>query len=44
MGIGKHLKLTFAVDNLLNYRPKYYYLNSPIVDGTNVMVGCKVRL
>jgi outer membrane receptor for ferrienterochelin and colicins len=44
MGVGKHLKLTFAVDNLLNYRPKYYYLNSPIVDGTNVMVGCKVRL
>ena len=44
MGIGKHLKLTFAVDNLLNYRPKYYYLNSPIVDGTNVMVGCKIRL
>lgn len=44
MGVGKHLKLTFAVDNLLNYRPKYYYLNSPIVDGTNVMVGCKIRL
>ena len=44
MGIGKHLKLTFAVDNLLNYRPKYYYLNSPVVDGTNVMVGCKIRL
>ena len=44
MGIGEFMKLTLAVDNLLNYRPKYYYLNSPIVDGTNFMVGMSVDI
>lgn len=37
--IGKSLKLNVTLDNLLNYRPTYYYLNSPVTDGISVMVG-----
>ena len=39
---GEHFKLTAAVDNVLNYKPKYYYLNSPLTDGANVMIGLGV--
>ena len=44
IGIGEYMKLTFAADNLFNYRPKYFYLNSPIVDGTNLMVGVSIDI
>ena len=37
--IGKAVKLTAALDNLFNYRPKYYYLNSPVTDGINFQIG-----
>ena len=40
--IGKAVKLTTAIDNLLNYRPKYYYLNCPLTDGANLQVGLSV--
>ncbi|MBO7466899.1 MAG: TonB-dependent receptor [Bacteroidaceae bacterium] len=33
-------KLTLAVDNLLNYKPEYHYMNTPVTDGANVMIGC----
>lgn len=36
------IKLTTALDNLFNYRPKYYYLNSPITDGINFQVGLSI--
>ncbi len=39
---GKGIKITAAVDNLFNYKPKYYYLNCPLTDGTNVMVGLDI--
>ncbi len=42
--IGKVVKLTVTVDNLLNYKPKYYYLNAPITDGTNILVGCSLDI
>ena len=40
--IGKAIKLTTALDNVLNYRPKYYYLNSPVTDGINFQVGVSI--
>lgn len=41
--IGK-LKLTLALDNLFNYRPKYYYLNAPLTDGINLMAGLSYQI
>ena len=40
--IGKAVKLTLAVDNLFNYRPRYYYLNAPVTDGINLQAGISV--
>ncbi len=37
--IKKSLKVTAALDNLFNYTPKYYYLNSPLTDGITFQVG-----
>lgn len=42
--IGKAVKLTMALDNLFNYRPKYYYLNSPVTDGINFQIGLSVDI
>ena len=41
---GKAFKVTAALDNLLNYKPKYHYLNSPLTDGINLMVGLSVDI
>lgn len=38
------LKVTVAVDNILDYRPKYYYLNSPLTDGVTLQVGLSADL
>lgn len=40
---GKYVTLTLAVDNVLNYKPKYYYLNCPLTDGANFSAGIAVR-
>ena len=40
----KKLSLTAALDNLFNYRPKYYYLNAPMTDGITVLVGVRLAL
>lgn len=37
--IGKNVKVSLALDNLFNYKPKYYYLNCPLTDGCNLMAG-----
>lgn len=37
--ICQGLNVTFAADNLLNYRPSYYYSNSPSTTGTTLSVG-----
>lgn len=42
--VGRRVKINLSADDLLNYRPKYYYLNSPLVDGTNIMLGLAVSL
>lgn len=42
--IGKAIKLTTALDNIFNFRPKYYYLNSPITDGINLQVGLSIDI
>lgn len=42
--IGKAIKLNVTVDNLLNYRPKYYYLNAPLTDGVNLMAGLSIDI
>lgn len=40
----RKLKLTLALDNLFNYRPKYYYLNAPLTDGINLMAGLSFQI
>lgn len=42
--IGKAVKVNLALDNLFNYRPRYYYLNSPLTDGINLQAGISVDL
>ena len=42
--IGKAFKVTAALDNLFNYKPKYHYFNSPLTDGINLMVGLSVDI
>ena len=42
--IGSIFTLTLSVDNVLNYRPQYHYLNSPLTDGANFMVGAAINL
>ncbi|MCH5218156.1 MAG: TonB-dependent receptor [Muribaculaceae bacterium] len=38
------VRLTIALDNLFNYRPRYYYLNAPLTDGINLLVGASVTI
>ena len=42
--IGKALKVNAALDNILGYKPKYYYLNSPITDGVTFQIGMSVDI
>lgn len=41
---GSFFTLTLSVDNVLNYRPEYHYLNTPLTDGANFMVGAAINL
>jgi len=36
--------VNLAVDNIFNYRPRYYYSNAPITTGANFMVGVCWRM
>lgn len=38
------VNLTLSFDNLLNYRPRYYYLNAPPTDGINLLIGASLHL
>ena len=40
--IGKAIKVNTSLDNLFNYRPKHYYLNSPLTDGITFQIGLSV--
>lgn len=42
--IGKAVKVNAALDNLLDYRPRYYYLNSPLTDGITFQVGLSIDI
>ena len=42
--LWQRVKVTVAFDNLFNYRPDYYYLNAPVTDGTNLMLGVSIDL
>ena len=42
--IGKAVKVNVALDNLFGYKPKYYYLNSPITDGVTFQVGMSIDI
>ena len=41
--IGQHVNLTLALDNLFNYRPDYYFSNSPVTTGIAGSVGLQVE-
>lgn len=42
--LWQKVKVTLALDNLFNYKPRYYYLNAPATDGTNFMLGLGIDL
>lgn len=42
--LWRGIDLTVAVDNLFNYRPRYYYSNSPSTTGTTCSVSLTLRL
>ena len=42
--VGKAVKVNAALDNLLDYRPRYYYLNSPLTDGITFQVGLSIDI
>lgn len=42
--LGKAVSLNTALDNLFNYRPKYYYLNAPLTDGITFQVGVSIDI
>ena len=42
--IGKAVKVNAALDNLFGYKPKYYYLNSPITDGITFQIGLSIEI
>lgn len=42
--IKRGLNLTLSVDNLFNYRPTYYYKNSPSTTGTTCSIGVSVDI
>lgn len=42
--IGKAVKVNAALDNLFGYKPKFYYLNSPITDGVTFQIGVSIDI
>ena len=42
--VGNAVKVTAALDNIFGYKPKYYYLNSPITDGVNFQIGMSIDI
>ena len=42
--IGNAVKVNAALDNLFGYKPKYYYLNSPLTDGVTFQVGLSIDI
>lgn len=42
--VWKGINITLAIDNLFNYRPDYYYSNSPSTTGTTFSVGLSLDI
>ena len=42
--VGRGVNVTLAADNLFNYRPDYYYSNSPGTTGTTCSVGLSLDI
>ena len=42
--LWRGIDLTLAVDNLFNYRPDYYYSNSPSTTGTTCSIGLSLDI
>lgn len=42
--VWRGINITLAVDNLFNYRPNYYYSNSPSTTGTTCSVGLSLDI
>ncbi len=42
--VWKGTNITFAVDNLLNYKPNYYYSNSPSTTGITCSIGLSLDI
>lgn len=42
--ISSFAKVSVTLDNLFNYRPDYYYYNSPLTTGFNAMVGLSLDI
>lgn len=42
--VGNAVKVTAALDNVFGYKPKYYYLNSPITDGVNFQICMSIDI
>lgn len=38
------IKVNAAIDNLLNYKPDYYYYNAPLTTGINFLVGASIDI
>lgn len=44
MQITRWVNVNIALDNIFNYKPRYYYLNCPLTDGIAFMAGVSVDL
>lgn len=42
--LGSVFKLTMSADNLFDYTPDYYYLNSPLTDGITFQIGLAIDI
>lgn len=42
--LTKRFKINISLDNLFNYRPKYYFLNAPVTAGITFHVGASINL
>lgn len=42
--LNQGVRMTLSVDNILNYKPNYYYINSPITTGTTLSCGLSIDI
>lgn len=42
--IGSWAKASVTIDNIFDYKPEYYYYNSPLTQGINIMGGISLEI